>query len=94
MMDTFARGLTWLAGTVVQNQRQCSLHIKLTDGHVVCCYLDHIKQKAKNAIPYPENPTSEADDLLMDPTSPYSQAEVLREQESVPPLTSEPKCFA
>ena len=94
MMDRFARQPTWLAGMVVQNQGQCSLHIKLTDGHVVCCYLDHIKQKAKSAIPYPENPASEADDPLMDPTSPYSQTEPLREQESVPPLTSEPRRFA
>ena len=39
----------------------------------------------------PENHTSEADDPLMDPTSSYSQPEPIREQEYVPPLTSEPR---
>ena len=48
---------TWLPGVVVQNQGLCSLHIKLTDGHVVHCHLDHIKQKAESATPDLENPT-------------------------------------
>ena len=54
-------------------------------------HLDHIRQKVESATPNAENPTSEDDDLLMDPTSSYSQAEPFREQESVPPLTSEPR---
>ena len=54
-------------------------------------HLDHITQKLESTTPDPENPTSEDDDPLMDPTSSYSQAKPLREQESVPPLTSEPR---
>ena len=89
-VHNFAQGPTWLAGVVVQNQGQCSLHVKLTDGRVVHCHLDHIRQKVKSATPDPENPTSEADDPLMDPTSSNRRAVPLREQESVPPLNSEP----
>ena len=40
-----------------------------------------------SAFPNPENPTCEADDPLMDPTSSYSQTDPLREQELVPPPT-------
>ena len=87
----FSQGPTWLAGVVVQNQGQCSLHVKLTDGRVVHRHLDHIRQKVESATPDPENSTSEADDPLMDPTSSNSQAEPFREQESVPPLNSEPR---
>ena len=87
----FSQGLTWLAGVVVQNQVQCSLHVKLTNGRVIHRHLDHIRQKVESATLDPENPTSEADDPLMDPTSLNSRAEPLREQESVPPLTSEPR---
>ena len=87
----FAQGPTCLAGVVVQNQGRYSLHVKLTDGHVVHHYLDHIRQEAESATPDPENPTNEADDPMMDPTSSYNQVEPLREQESVPPLTSEPR---
>ena len=87
----YAQGPTWLAEVIVQNQGQCSLHIKLTDGRVVHRHLYHIRQKVESATPDPDNPTSEADDMLMDPTSSYSRAEPLTEQESVPPLTSEPR---
>ena len=34
-VHNFAQGPTWLAGVVVQNHEQCSLHVKLTDGRVV-----------------------------------------------------------
>ena len=34
-LHNFTQGPTWLAGVVVQNHGHCSLHVKLTDGHVV-----------------------------------------------------------
>ena len=65
----YVQGPTWLAGVVVQNQGQCSLHVKLIDGCFVHRHLDHIRQKMESATPDPENPSSKADDPLMDPTS-------------------------
>ena len=45
----FVQGPTWLTGVVVQNQGQCDLHVKLTDGRVVHHHLDHIRQKMESA---------------------------------------------
>ena len=65
---------------VVQNQEQRSLHVKPTDSHVVHRHLDHNRQKVESITPDPENSINVYDDLLMDPTSCYSQPEPLREQ--------------
>ena len=50
---TLRNGPTWLQGVVMQNQGYCSLHVKLTDGHVVHCHLDHIRPRLESTDMYP-----------------------------------------
>jgi len=87
----FSQGPTWLAGEVVQHNGQCSLNIKLADGHCVLRHLDHVRQKVGSTIPVTENLPAEVDDPLMDLTSPNIPPEPPREQQPLPQPVSAPR---
>ena len=64
----------------MQTQGYCSLHFNLTDGRVVRHHLDQIRPRLESTDMNSDNPTCEADDPLMNPTSSCSQADPLQEQ--------------
>ena len=65
---SFSQGPTWIAGEVVKYKGQCSLIVKLTDGHVVHRHLDHNKQKVGSTNP--DQTTTIVDDPLIATGSP------------------------
>jgi hypothetical protein len=57
----FARGPTWVSGTIVMTQGPCSYRVKLSDGRVVRRHVDHMRPRS-----IADPPESAADETLDD----------------------------
>ena len=71
-VKNFTSGPTWLPGMVIKTKGNCSYHVELSDGRIICWHGDHVRTRTTTMDQTPTL-TTDADDPLMDPGVPAMQ---------------------
>ena len=71
-VKNFTSGPTWLPGMVIKTKGNCSYHVELSDGRIICWHGDHVRTRTTTMDQTPTL-TTDADDPLMDHGVPAMQ---------------------